>query len=118
MLTAEGRPNWRQLAGELQFTYDEICNLAVNKETAAEKMLWTWQTSNKATMDRLYEALYIIKRKDIASFVKEYALEGVVPVWKSLSTLKFFCRSRKKGQEWVKLLNIAIIPFDSSNAQR
>ncbi|XP_046852196.1 tumor necrosis factor receptor superfamily member 16-like isoform X2 [Xenia sp. Carnegie-2017] len=80
MLTAEGRPNWRQLAGELQFTYDQICNLAVNKETAAENMLWTWQTSNEATMDRLYEALYTIKREDIASFVQEYALEGVASV--------------------------------------
>ena len=80
MLTAEGRPNWRQLAGELQFTYDQICNFAVNKETAAENMLWTWQTSNEATMDRLYEALYIIKREDIASLVEEYALEGVASV--------------------------------------
>jgi hypothetical protein len=73
LLTPEGRPNWKDLASNFKdFTYDEIANFAVDKSTAAEKMLSTWQTRNSATVDKLHRCLVNIKREDVATYVADY----------------------------------------------
>ena len=71
MINPDGPKNWRVLAAELGFTYNEISNFAVERTRSAEAMLVSWQTRSSSTVDRLHEALLRIGREDVADFVAE-----------------------------------------------
>lgn len=63
--------NWRAVAAELGLSYVNIRNFEANIETACKEMLYSWGTSNDATVDKLYEALRKIGRDDACIFLEE-----------------------------------------------
>lgn len=79
LLNGDTRPNWKDLAPELQFNYSDISNFEVDRKTSAEQILASWQTKDSSTIDALYQALRTIKRDDVASYLlKNYQNESLV----------------------------------------
>ncbi|NP_001296655.1 tumor necrosis factor receptor superfamily member 16-like precursor [Hydra vulgaris] len=64
--------NWKVLAGQLGYTYEDIAHFDLSPKTATVDLLHDWSTGENATLNILYNKLILIKRPDAAEIVRPY----------------------------------------------